>query len=525
MGNDFSPTGFLAIGVGLTVTVFFLGYFCRRFLGERKVRRAEVLEREMIERAKHEAEVIQRDAQLSAKETLYKARTNAEEEVKRKQSEWIDREAGLARREAELDRKVDILSAKAQMLGAREGSVAIREEKITGRERELDELIAQEKVGLTTLAGMSEEEARQALLSRLEREVQCEASLMIKRIEESAREEADRRAKNIIALAIQRCAAEQTAESTVTVVALGGDDMKGRIIGKEGRNIRALELATGVDFLIDDCPDAVIISGFDPFRREIAKRSLEKLLADGRIHPARIEEVVEKVKREMDVIIKEEGEKMIVELGIQGSIHPELVKLVGRLKYRTSYGQNVLLHIQETTHLMGVMASELGLDFHLARRIGLLHDIGKAISHDVEGPHAVIGADLAKKYGESDIVVNAIGAHHEDMEPVSIYAVLAVAADAISASRPGARGDTFENYIKRLKKLEEIADAYPGVEKSYAISAGRELRVIVNPVQVNDETTYALARELRQKIEQGLEFPGQIKVTVIREMRAVEFAK
>jgi ribonuclease Y len=524
MPDDFSLVRFWAIQVVVVMGVFILGYFCRRFIGERKIRQAETIAKEIVTSAERQGEVIRRNAELEAKETQYKNRLLAEEEIKQRQQELAAAETQLAERERQLDSKADLMVSKEVMLTARENSAAIREEHFAKREKELDSLVEEEKFRLSTAAGMTEEQAKGALLAKLEGEVRYEGNLLIKRIEEEARQEGERKAKNIIALTIQRFAADQTTESTVTVVNLSGDDMKGRIIGKEGRNIRTLETATGVDFVIDEAPDTVMISGFDPFRREIAKRSLERLLQDGRIHPSRIEEVVEKVKREMDIAIKEEGEKIVTDLGIQGTIHPELIRLIGRLKYRTSYGQNVLQHVKETTHFMGVMAGELGLDFHLARRIGLLHDVGKAVSHEVDGPHAIIGADLAKKYQENDVVINAVGAHHEDMEPQTVYAVLIMAADAISASRPGARGDTFENYVKRLQKLEAIADKHPGVEKAYAISAGREIRVIVNPTKVDDANTYLLARELKQKIQQGLEFPGQIKVTVIRETRAVEFA-
>ena len=524
MTDDFSFIRFWAIQVVVVMGLFALGYFTRRFIGERKIKQAESVAKEVIVSAERQAEGIKREAQLEAKEILYKNRLFSEEESKQKQQELQGVETTLREKEKQLEDQSNSMKIKEEMLAAREGFVGIKEEHVSKREKELESLVAEEKKHLSAMSGLTAEQAKEMLLSRLEGEVRYEANLLIKRLEDEARQEGERRAKNLVALTIQRYAAEQTAESTVTVVNLSGDDLKGRIIGKEGRNIRALETATGVDFVIDEAPDSVVISGFDPFRREIAKRSLERLLQDGRIHPSRIEEVVEKVKREMDLAIKEEGEKVITELGIQGSVHPEIIRLIGRLKYRTSYGQNVLLHIKETTHLMGVMAGELGLNFHLARRIGLLHDIGKAVSHDVEGPHAIIGADLAKKYGESEVVINAIGAHHEDMEPQTIYAALAMAADTISASRPGARGDTFENYIKRLQKLEAIADQHPGVEKAYAISAGREIRVIVNPDKVNDDMTYLLARELRRKIEAGVEFPGQIKVTVIRERRAVEFA-
>jgi ribonuclease Y len=371
---------------------------------------------------------------------------------------------------------------------------------------------------------MTRDEARQTLLRKLEDEVKQEAAIFIKRSEDEAKEKADKEARKIIGLAIQRCAADHAVETTVSVVNLPSDEMKGRIIGREGRNIRALEIATGVDVIIDDTPEAVILSGFDPIKREIAKQSLEKLIQDGRIHPGRIEEIVEKVKKEMDNNIREEGEKAVLDTGLHG-IHPEIVKLLGRLKYRTSYGQNVLQHSIEVANLMGVMASELKLDFNLAKRIGILHDIGKAVSHEVEGTHSKLGADLARKYGESENICHAIEAHHQDIEPKTLLAVLVQAGDAISASRPGARRETLETYVKRLEKLESIADSFKGVAKAYAIQAGREIRVMVQPEKVTDAQAAVMARDITKKIEEGLEYPGQIKVTVVRETRAVEYAK
>jgi ribonuclease Y len=377
---------------------------------------------------------------------------------------------------------------------------------------------------LQKISSLSPEEAKKILLNRLNEEMTLEKAQIIKKEEEQIREQSDKKAKEILSLAIQRCAAEHTVESTVSVVNLPNDEMKGRVIGREGRNIRALEMATGVDVIIDDTPEAVTLSAFDAVRREIARIALERLIVDGRIHPGRIEEIVEKTKKEMDEKIKDEGEKAIFELGLNG-LHPELIKSLGRLKYRTSFGQNALQHSKEVSYLLGVMASELGLDWRLARRIGLLHDIGKALDHQIEGTHAKIGADLARKYSEPPEVIHAIEAHHEEEQPQSLYAVLASAADAISASRPGARRETLETYIKRLDKLESIANYFKGVEKSFAIQAGREIRVIVQPDRINDSEAINLSREIKKKIEEGMEYPGQIKVTVIRETRAIEYAK
>src|SRR3989338_9020684 len=414
--------------------------------------------------------------------------------------------------------------AKKQLKNAEERARKTLENAKNEAERIRREAGLEEKEKLQKVSGMTRDEARHVLLKRLEDDVKQEAAVFIKRTEDEAKEKADKEARKIVGLAIQRCAAEHTVETTVSVVNLPNDEMKGRIIGREGRNIRALEMATGVDVIIDDTPEAVILSGFDIVKREIARISLERLLQDGRIHPGRIEEIVNKVKQEMETTIKEEGEHTLFELGLQ-KIHPEIVRLIGRLKYRTSYGQNALQHMKEVSIIMGVMAGGLKLDVTLAKRIGLLHDIGKAVTHEVEGPHAKIGADLAKKYGESSEIINAIASHHEEEAPAYIYAVLLQAADAVSATRPGARRESLENYIKRLEKLEAIADSFKGVEKAFAIQAGREKRVVVQPEKISDLQAMGLAREITKKIEEGLEYPGQIRVTVIRETRAVEYAK
>lgn len=511
-----------ALGVGILLYLF--GYMTRKYAGERKVRKAEHLAHEIIEGARKEAEAKSREANLEAKDQLYKARIEFEKETKDKRQEFSARERRLVQKEENLDRKVDILEKKEREAQQREQGIASKERMFEDRSKELAALIAEEKERLQKISGLSAEEAKRLLLSKMETEVRREASIMIKRVQDQAKEVADKKAKAILSLAIQRCAADHVVEATVSVVNLPSDEMKGRIIGREGRNIRALETATGVDVIIDDTPEAVILSGFDAIRREIAKIALERLIVDGRIHPARIEEVVEKVKKEMEETIREAGEQFAFEVGVH-RLHPQAIKLLGRLKYRTSYGQNVLQHSKEVAYLMGIMASELGLDAKLAKRIGLLHDIGKSVDHEVEGTHAKIGADLAKKFGEHPAVVHAIAAHHEDEEAKTALAVLTQAADAISAARPGARRETLDTYIKRLEKLESIADSFGGVEKAYAIQAGREIRVIVQPEKVNDIETVGLAREITKKIQAELEYPGQVKVTVIRETRAIEYAK
>ena len=513
--------GFAGIGA---VLFFMLGYFIRKRFATKKLKNAEERAKKTLENAVIEADKIRRSAELEAKDLLLKMRTEFEQESKVRRQELNVLEKRLMQKEENLDRKVDIIDRKEKDFERRDLSLIEKEKQMHSKEKSLDMMAQEEKDKLQRVSGMTKEEARQVLLKRLEDEVKHEAAVMIKRVEDEAKEKADKEARKIIGLAIQKCAVEHTIETTVSVVNLPNDEMKGRIIGREGRNIRALEIATGVDVIIDDTPEAVILSGFDPVKRAIAKISLEKLLEDGRIHPGRIEEVVEKVKKEMDKSISEEGEKALFDAGLHG-IHPEIIKLLGRLKYRTSYGQNVLQHSKEVAYLMGVMANELKLDFTLAKRIGLLHDLGKAVSHEVEGTHAKIGADLARKYGEPENICHAMEAHHQDIEPKTLLAVLAQAADAISAARPGARRETLETYVKRLEKLESIADSFKGVEKAYAIQAGREIRVIVQPENISDAQAAVLARDITKKIEEGLEYPGQIKVTVIRETRAIEYAK
>ncbi|MFA5063071.1 MAG: ribonuclease Y [Candidatus Omnitrophota bacterium] len=515
-------TIFISLVVGCVSVL--AGYALRKQIAEKKIQDAESKAQAIMEQARKEAQDKRREVELEAKDLLYRVRQDFERESKDRRQELSNMEKRLAQKEENIDRRLDLLEKKEKELEAKHENIRKQEEAIKAKDVQLHSLVAEEKERLQKISSLSVEEAKQILLSRMSEELGNEKAVLIKKQEEEIRSVSDKKAREILSLAIQKCAAEHTVESTVSVVALPSDEMKGRVIGREGRNIRALEMATGVDVIIDDTPEAVTISAFDAVRREIARLSLEKLLADGRIHPGRIEEVVEKTKKEMDEKIREEGERAAFEAGVNG-LHPEIIKLLGRLKYRTSFGQNALQHSKEAAFLLGAMASELGLDFKLSRRIGLLHDIGKAVDHQVEGTHAKLGAELARKYGESPEVVMAIEAHHEESAPQSIYAVLAIAADAISAARPGARRETLETYVKRLEKLESIANLFKGVEKSFAIQAGREIRVIVQPEKITDAEAINMARDIRKKIEEGMEYPGQIKVTVIRETRAIEYAK
>ncbi len=494
-----------------------IGYFVRKSIAEAKIVSAEVQARKIIEDAEKASEAKKREILLEAKEESIKLRNEVERENKERRTELMRTERRLIQKEESLDRKTEILEKKEESLTGKESEV----EKI---KQEIKEVYKKQVTELERVSGLSSEEARQILLEDIEKEIQHESAKLIKEIESKAKEEGERKARDIISLAIQRCAADHVAETTVAVIPLPSDEMKGRIIGREGRNIRAFETLTGIDLIIDDTPEAVILSGFDPIRREVARISLEKLIVDGRIHPARIEEMVEKSKKEVEVQIREAGEQATFETSVHG-LHPELVYLLGRLNYRTSYGQNVLKHSTEVSHLAGLMAAELGADVQLAKRGGLLHDIGKAVDHEVEGPHVAIGVDLAKKYREHPEVIHAIAAHHGDEEPKTIEAVLVQAADAISAARPGARRETLENYIRRLQTLEEIASTFEGVEKSFAIQAGREIRIMVKPDKVDDLASIRLVREVAKKIEDELDYPGQIKVTVIRETRVVDYAK
>lgn len=504
--------GLVLAGVGIAV-----GYYYRRNIAEAKVAKAEDAVKKMIEDAQKRAETIKKETLLEAKEEVYRIKTEQERENKERRNEIQRAERRLQQREESFDKKSEALEKREEQLNSRTKEV----ERLEASAKEMHE---RQQGELERIASMTSEEAKAIILNNAEKEARHDATILIRDIESKAKAEADRRAVNIIASAIQRCAADHVAETTISVVPLPNDEMKGRIIGREGRNIRTLETATGVDLIIDDTPEAVILSGFDPVRREIARIALEKLILDGRIHPARIEEMVEKARKEVDNQIREAGENAIFEVGIHG-LHHDLVRLLGRLKYRTSYGQNVLKHSIEVAHLAGLMAVELGVNVQLAKRAGLLHDIGKAVDHEVEGSHAQIGGDLAKKYRENAQVVQAILAHHGDVEPNTVEAVLVQAADAISAARPGARRETLENYIKRLEKLEEIANSFEGVDKVFAIQAGREVRIMVKPESVSDADMLILSKDIVKRIETELEYPGQIKVNVIRETRAVEFAK
>ncbi|WP_297210457.1 MULTISPECIES: ribonuclease Y [Thermodesulfovibrio] len=476
------------------------------------------------EAIKKEAETIRKEAHLSAKEVVYQLKSEAERELKEKTKEINYQEKRLRQKEEILDRKLEQVDRKESELSRIERELINREKQLQEKENHYRQLIKEQQLLLEKIAGMKEEEARQELFRKVEQEAKFEAAKLIKKIEDEARQEADKKAKEILSLAVQRYASDYVVDATVTAVSLPNDEMKGRIIGREGRNIRAFEALTGVDLVVDDTPELVILSSFDPIRREVARIALERLIADGRIHPARIEEVVEKARRDVDISIKEEGEKAVFELGLSG-IHPEIIKFVGRLKYRTSYGQNVLQHSKEVAWLSGLMAGEIGVNVTLAKRAGLLHDIGKAVDHEMEGSHQEIGAMLARKYGEGEEVINAILSHHEDVEFSCIESALVAAADALSAARPGVRRETIESYIKRLTKLEELAMSFQGVQNCYAIQAGREVRLIVRPDLVSDEECALIARELSKRIEKELSYPGQIKVTVIRESRFIEYAK
>ena len=513
----------ISILLGLFVGAV-VGYFVRKSIAEAKIAGAKNAAEQIIDDAKRDAESLKKEALLEAKDEIHKLRNEAEREIRDRRSELQKQENRLLQKEENLDRKDDTLNKREALLEKRDDSLNKKQQHIEEMESKVDEIVRTQQTELERISGLTREEARNIILERVEHEVKHDIAVMIKESESRAKEESDKKAKEILSLAIQRCAADHVAETTVSVVNLPNDEMKGRIIGREGRNIRTLETLTGIDLIIDDTPEAVILSGFDPIRRETARLALEKLVQDGRIHPARIEEMVDKSRREVDENIREAGEQTTFEVGVHG-LHPDLIKIIGRLKFRTSYGQNVLKHSIEVAQLTGLLAAELGEDEALARRAGLLHDIGKAIDHEVEGSHVEIGVELATKYKEHPVVINSIASHHGDTEPTSIIAVLVAAADALSAARPGARRETLENYIKRLEKLEEISESYDGVEKSFAIQAGREVRILVKPEQIDDLEAHRLARDIRKKIEEELDYPGHIKVTVIRETRAVEYAK
>jgi len=507
------------------MVLFFSGYLLRHFFASKRILVAEKQAREMQALAERESETRRKEIELAGKDLMLKLRQDFEAETKSRREELVAAEKRIAQKEEGLEKRVDLLEKKEKDISGRVAALHGQEVSVKQEEEKLTKLIEEEKQRLQAISKLTPDEAKQLLLSRLSDELTHEKATMIRKMEDEARDTAEKKARQIISTAIQRCASDQAVETTISVVPLPSDEMKGRIIGREGRNIRSLEMATGVDIIIDDTPEAVTISGFDMVRREIARMALENLISDGRIHPGRIEEVVEKAKKDMEGKIKEEGEKAAFELGIH-NMHPELLKLIGKLRYRTSFGQNALQHTKEVAQLIGSMAIQLGLDPKIATRAGLLHDIGKVVGQDVEeGTHAIVGANLARKYGETEDVVKAIESHHEEVEMSSLYGVLVCAADTVSAARPGARAETLVTYVKRLESLEAIANSFKGVEKAYAMQAGREIRIVVDPEKINDDESIVLARDIRKRVEEEMEYPGQIKVIVIRETRSIEYAK
>jgi ribonucrease Y len=508
-----------AVGGGLL-----FGWLIGKTVEKNKTKRVKENAQKILKEAEIKAEEIHRKADLDGKELLYKLRVEFDKKNASKRNELTQLEERITQREENLERRLDFIEKKETDISNKQQAIDQKQQQLSTKEEELNQLIVEEKRKLETISSLSPQQARELLLRRYEEELRDDKAKMVKQMIDQIEDESEQKAKEIVSQAIQRCAVEHTTETTVSVVPLPNDEIKGRIIGREGRNIRTFEMATGVDLVIDDTPEAVSISGFDPVRREIARISLEKLVQDGRIHPARIEEIVTKTKQEFDKKLIEEGKGLAFDIGVH-NLHPELIKLLGKLKYRTSFGQNALQHSREVAIIMGILASEIGIDSRLASRAGLLHDIGKAIDHQVEGTHAQIGADLLKKYGESDIIINSAESHHEEVESSSLYATLAQVADAISASRPGARRETLETYVKRLKKLESIANSFDGVEKSFAIQAGREIRVIVKPNKIKDQGIYLLSHEVKKKLENEMDYPGNIKIVVIRETRAIDYAK
>lgn len=507
----------IAIFLISAVIFTFVGVYIRKKIAESKMKSAENEAKRIIELANKEAENRKKEEIYKAQEEIMASRKELDQEIRERRGEVQRQENRLIQKEENLENKINTLERK-------EKELTLKTQANENKSKELEELRNKEMEELERISRLSQEEAKKMILSEMEKQITIEKANLLKEMEQKTKETAEKSAKEIIGYAIQKCAADHTSETTVSIVSLPNDDMKGRIIGREGRNIKTLETLTGIDLIIDDTPEAVVISGFDPLRREIAKMALEKLINDGRIHPAKIEEMVEKSREELEQTIKEEGERAAMEAGVVG-LHPDIIKLLGKLKYRTSYGQNVLNHSVEVSNLARIMAEELGLDPKIARRAGLLHDIGKALDHDMEGTHVEIGVDILKKYKENEIVINAVEAHHGDVEPLSLEAVLVQAADAISASRPGARRETLEAYIKRLQQLEEIADSFEGVDKSFAIQAGREIRIIVKPEKITDSEMTIMARDVAKKVEGEMDYPGQIKVNVIRETRVVDYAK